>query len=486
MSTQSTVLIVDDERRNRALLEAILKPLGYNIVLAEDGQEALEKTLELRPDLILLDVMMPDITGYEVCETIREDPDLAEIPVLLVTALDDRESRLRGIEAGADDFLSKPVDTVEIQARVKTVTRLNRYRRLVAEREKFSKISDFASDALLLLDRDSRIHHANARARQLLGLQDDGTNRSFIDVATNGFQLQPVAAWERWWRDGPPEDQLLRYLLARKPDGAVVWWQVQVFRLPATGGADWLVRLQDVTGLIGQQREQWSFQRMLSHKMRTPLNGLIGMLDSLTDEDVVRGDEGVAATLRDASESARRLESQVKDVLLYLDAPKLSKVGRPLPVAVLGARLKEIAQRLGLLEPKVIISAASERASIALGATAMDVIFAELFENSLKFHPRMSPRITVAVDTAGEGMLNVLITDDGDPLSAEVLERAMVPYYQGEALVTGEVAGMGLGLAMISQMLWEVGGAVALKNGSQGGVQVSLRLPEQKASGAAA
>lgn len=479
MSAQSTLLIVDDEERNRALLQAILEPMGYKIVLAEDGQEALEKTLELRPDLILLDVMMPDITGYEVCETIRQDPDLAEIPVLLVTALNDRESRLKGIDAGADDFLSKPVDVVEIQARVKTVTRLNRYRRLVAEREKFSKIADFATDALLLLDGDNRVHYANAKAAQLLGVDSmTAEGRVFFDLADSRFQLQPADVWKRWREGGPPEDKFLRYLVGQPAGGGqAVWLQAQAFKLPETGGADWLVRLQDVTGLMQQRREQWSFHRMLSHKMRTPLNGLIGTLESMADSDEARRSSLMADSLKDAMTSARRLEEQVKDVLLYLDAPKMTRMGRCLAVDDVVRQATDVARRLGLVDPE--INAARELAGRSLGfsASAMDVVLTELFENALKFHPRMSPRVAVAIRPEREGFAAMTVTDDGGHLSPEALEQAGQPYFQGEAKVTGEVAGMGLGLAMVSAMAWEVGGGLEIANVPDGGVRVALRLP---------
>jgi PAS domain S-box-containing protein len=94
----------------------------------------LNRAADLSPDLILLDVMMPGMDGFEVCRRLRASDQLAEVPIILVTALDDRDSRIQGMEAGADDFVTKPIDRVELRARVRTVTRLNRYRRLLAER----------------------------------------------------------------------------------------------------------------------------------------------------------------------------------------------------------------------------------------------------------------------------------------------------------------------------------------------------------------
>lgn len=134
MKHKSTILIVDDEPIGRETLKAMLRTQGYNIETATNGIEAFEQALQLKPDLILLDVMMPGMDGYAVCRRLRADPLLAEVPIIMVTALDDRDSRLCGIEAGADDFISKPFERVELRARVQTITRLNRYRRLLSER----------------------------------------------------------------------------------------------------------------------------------------------------------------------------------------------------------------------------------------------------------------------------------------------------------------------------------------------------------------
>lgn len=130
----STILIVDDEPAGLHTLESILDGQGYQIVMAQSGPEALEKTRQLLPDVILLDVMMPGMDGFEVCRTIRNDPLLAEIPILMLTALDDRKSLLIGLESGADDYITKPYDRYELRARLLGITRLNRYRKLLNER----------------------------------------------------------------------------------------------------------------------------------------------------------------------------------------------------------------------------------------------------------------------------------------------------------------------------------------------------------------
>lgn len=137
----STILIVDDEHSARETVLAILEGRGYRLETAASGLEAIQKAGELPPDLILLDVMMPGMDGFEVCLQLRENIRLREIPILLLTALDDRQSRLEGLGAGADDFISKPLDPQELRARVATITRLNRYRTLVEQRENLDEMA---------------------------------------------------------------------------------------------------------------------------------------------------------------------------------------------------------------------------------------------------------------------------------------------------------------------------------------------------------
>lgn len=174
-SNQSRILIADDEPPNRELLRALLAPHGYELLFAVNGAEAVEKASISRPDLILLDVMMPELNGWEACVKIRSYPELAEIPIVMITALDDRASRLRGLEAGADDFLTKPFDREELTVRVRGITRLNRYRQLVQEREKFEQIIHLAPDPILIVDWQAKVRLANRAAQLLLMGQESKT-----------------------------------------------------------------------------------------------------------------------------------------------------------------------------------------------------------------------------------------------------------------------------------------------------------------------
>ncbi|MGE5219741.1 MAG: response regulator [Chloroflexota bacterium] len=124
MNSPAKILIVDDTARNVKLLADLLAVKGYNVVTASSGHDALKQISAERPDLVLLDVVMPEMSGYEVCRKIREDAATAMLPVVMVTALDPAEERVKGIEAGADDFLTKPIHQAELLARVKSLLRI--------------------------------------------------------------------------------------------------------------------------------------------------------------------------------------------------------------------------------------------------------------------------------------------------------------------------------------------------------------------------
>ena len=120
------VLVVDDIAANVRLLEAKLLVEYYEVLTANDGATALEIVADAMPDIVLLDVMMPGMDGFEVCQKIKENPATAHIPVVMVTALSEVSDRVKGLEAGADDFLTKPVNDLALFARIRSLVRLKR------------------------------------------------------------------------------------------------------------------------------------------------------------------------------------------------------------------------------------------------------------------------------------------------------------------------------------------------------------------------
>lgn len=145
-ASDSHILVVEDDEKSRRLLRDFLQAYGYQMSEAVDGEEALRLINDTPPDLVLLDVMMPKLDGFEVCSRLKEDARTQMIPMLLVTALSDRADRLRGIAAGATDFITKPVDTLEVLFRVRNALRT---KHLFDERNTLLRMREELSDMIV-------------------------------------------------------------------------------------------------------------------------------------------------------------------------------------------------------------------------------------------------------------------------------------------------------------------------------------------------
>src|SRR3989304_540125 len=149
---------------NVELMEGILSK-EYDVITALSGTDALIKVEKTYPDLILLDIMMPNMNGYAVCKNLKSSPNTMSIPIVMVTALKEKEDRIKAIEAGADDFLSKPVDMYELNARVKSLIRVKQYYdSLMEERERlliFSSALNSMDDCVIITNMSGDIKYAN-------------------------------------------------------------------------------------------------------------------------------------------------------------------------------------------------------------------------------------------------------------------------------------------------------------------------------------
>lgn len=158
----STILVVDDEERNVKLLQTLLQAEGYATISALNGREALAAAVSSRPDLILLDIMMPDMDGFETVAQLKADPRTRQVPVIMVTALDDRDTKQRALLAGAEEFLSKPIVRADLTVRVRNLLRLKQYSDLLAQhnqlletqvKERTAQLEEAYRDTVLTLVR---------------------------------------------------------------------------------------------------------------------------------------------------------------------------------------------------------------------------------------------------------------------------------------------------------------------------------------------
>jgi two-component system, cell cycle response regulator len=478
----TTILIVDDTPVGREILESLLISPDYQFAFASDGYEALAQAANLIPDLILLDVMMPGMDGFEVCRRLRADPTLAEVPIVMVTALDDRDSKLQGIQAGADDFVSKPFDRAELRARVHTITRLNRYRRLLAERARFDWVVEHAEDGYLLINDQDEIIYTNPKAALYLGLTGDtveAPSQHFLAQAQRQYLCEPAEAWTDWPAQSGQNSAKVRYLVRPESSTAHPFWlQVALLDRPAGLESQRLIHLRDVTMQMSLQRDIYTFHSALSHKLRTPLTHLATSLEFLVAEGPELPSDQILHLSRIALKGARRLRGEIEDILQYINLSKLSRAEVGSTISEFQQLVTEISGELEIPYLSVDYQEGLQEVKFSLSQQAIEWIVREILENAKKFHPQQAPRIDISLTHAAGNTLHLKISDDGLTLAPDQLARVWVPYYQGEKYFTGETAGMGLGLPIIASLLREVGGTCQLYNRTEGsGVVLELNIP---------
>jgi len=479
MHEKSHLLIVDDQKLECEVLERLLVHQGYQLTFANCGKEALEVAEKSKPDLILLDVVMPDMNGFEVCTHLRTHLKLAEVPIIMITAFNDQKARLHGIEVGADDFIAKPFDENELCTRIRSITRLNRYRRLLAERYRFEWVVEQSNDGYLLLAGGDTIQYANSSARFYLGiLKENSLPASFSKlIEEQKYKCEPTAAWVNW--PASNVGGLPRYLVRPEtPLNPAMWLQADILEGSSEKLSNQLVHLHDVSEHLHLQQQMWSFQSLVSHKLRLPLNGLVSL--QMLDEKIMDlSGPRAKILLQIARESAKRLQDQILDILRYVDSSQLhQQSNHTFSLSRLSTLLSQIQKEVAIERIHLQLSDELQTTSLSLSEQSMELILRELLTNAKKFHPQQSPTIEVsAMPTDAQNCL-LTITDDGCWLEDKKINRAWIPYYQIERYFTGEVQGMGLGLAMITKLIWSRGGNGRLVNrDDKPGVKVELTLP---------
>jgi len=473
------ILIIDDEPVSAESLKALLQNEGYALSFAKDGPSGLALAETAPPDLILLDVMMPVMDGYEVCRRLRQSETLAEVPVVMVTALDDRESRIAGIEAGADDFISKPVNRNELRARVRTITRLNRYRRLLTRETQLHWLLEQSQDGYVLMGEDSRMVSANRKACLFLGLDafDPADRIDFLERARQHYNLEPPAAWHAWaaYQDHEP-----LYLVRPESDVAAAFWiGVDELHCRDCGPMGRLVQLRDVSAEMASAIDTAKLTRLIPHKLNTPLNHVTMSLSLL--EDVLKGtsvEPEVVELLTIARDGVNQLNESVAHIMSYMSVSLGHRQRGRLGLDAVEKVFHEVAHALEIVRADLRFNADDAIGNLAIDSSALSLILDEILGNAKKFHPVRRPLIEFRVDVPRPGKVRLRIADDGMSLSPAQLERAFRPFDQVEKYPTGETPGMGLGLPLVRSLVWQLGGEVRLLNREdRPGVVVEIELP---------
>ncbi|KPZ27185.1 putative bifunctional diguanylate cyclase/phosphodiesterase [Pseudomonas syringae group genomosp. 3] len=278
----ATILIVDDDVHVRDLLEVLLQNQGYETLTAESGEQALAMVDERAPDLILLDIMMPGMDGYEVASVLKAGKGTANIPIIMLSALDEQGARLSGLEAGAEEYLSKPVESAELWLRVRNLLRLKAFgdylkshsmiledqlQQRTIDLERFRTVMDASEDAIFLINRNTMsLIEFNRRACQLLGYTaEELAHKTPAELGETSMENLEVVYDQIIAGKGPSEPLETQI---RDKSGRDV--EVEIHRQAYRTGEDWVIVgiVRDIT-----QRKE-SDQRLLTMAHYDTLTGL--------------------------------------------------------------------------------------------------------------------------------------------------------------------------------------------------------------------
>jgi PAS domain S-box-containing protein len=492
------ILIVDDEQLNQATLESFLAGDGYDLHFASSGEEACAMARAVMPDLILLDVMMPDMNGFEVCRDLRADPVMSRIPIIFITALSDEASRIEGLREGADDFLSKPCRREELRARVRTVVSLNRFRAIAEEQARFQQLYDLAPSAIVLMDQQGDVVRANPNAEALLALPPGRPlpSASFLagftpenakrvrEVMAFALQKKPPKSEEVRWGTGDAE-RIMRVRSALIPGGdqqlvmvifddvteevrARVALEIMNTRLDAL--VEKRTReLEEANGLL------MSYASFVSHDLRSPLAVVKGYL-SMMHEGAVPMNAHALPMVANAYEGTVIMQEMIENILRLAQSEHSGEgVGSNCstqPASV----INRVWRQVRLLHPdtdhRFILG---ELPEVGVSGAVIERIFFNLFGNALKYSAQAKdPTVEVgAVQSAA--LPTLFISDNGVGFDAREADRLFVEFSRlGTAAKT---EGFGLGLSLVARLVRAYGGKIWAEGSVGVGATFFVQLP---------
>jgi len=474
------VLVVDDERQNRQLLEVILKPEGFLVQTAANGKEALAMMAAQPPDLILLDIMMPDMDGYQVARKIKENPVTRNIPIIMITALDDRAARLQGLSAGAEDFLTKPVDRAELCARVKNLLRLKAYGdyhdkySLVLEGEVTSRTAQAVDSELLYrstfdaspvgivhVGMEGQWLRVNQRLCDLLGysrseLQSSNTRELLhLEVVPGEAEAMENMA------EGTLERHVIEEKRYRRRDGGFLWARVNVSVHRDTGGRPqhFISVIEDITerrtleAQVRQTTKMESIGRLaagVAHDFNNFLTVILGFTALAKMEVSIQCEH--MRHLGEIEKAARRAAALTKQLLAFSRQQVLRAA--PLNVNVL---ITEMNVMLGMLIGKQVelgLALAPDLPEALVDRGQLEQVVMNLLVNARDAMPTGG---SVTIETKSVELENsffhheavvpgryvmLAITDTGTGMTRETMKRLFEPFY------TTKEAGKGTGLGL--------------------------------------
>ncbi|BAU64536.1 integral membrane sensor hybrid histidine kinase [Stanieria sp. NIES-3757] len=443
-----SILIVDDNPNNLEVLSETLIRAGFQVAVAIDGETAIEQIEYHRPELILLDIMMPGIDGFETCRRIKENSATADIPIIFMTALSDTQHKVQGFTLGAVDYITKPFQQEEVIARVRVQLQLRNLSRTMEEQNKILKneISQrqTAENSLIKLNQELEQRVEERTTKLLKTLQ----------------QLRQTQV-----RLVQQKEELEIRVQERTAELARTITEAEKARTEAEKA----------------NQSKSTFLANMSHELRTPMNAIIGYSEMLMEEAADLGQEDFLPDLHKIHGAAKHLLSLINDILdlSKIEAGRMELYPEQFNVCNL---IKDVVATIHPLVEKnanhLKIDLPDNLGTMYTDLTKIRQSLFNLLSNASKFTENGT--ITLKVEqyvNAGQDWMSFQVTDMGIGMTPEQLGRLFQAFTQADASTTRKYGGTGLGLAITKRFCQMMGGDIFVESQFGKGSTFTIRLP---------
>ncbi len=502
-NSEVTVLLVDDNPQNLKVLYETLKDKGYRLLIANEGEKALDLAHRHHPEVILLDIMMPEMDGYEVCERLKADPDTADCAVVFLSALDDLQAKVKGFSLGGADYISKPFQSQEVIARVKTHASVIRLERELQARNRElqsdqARILNSISEGIYGLDENGIIEFANPASALIMGCTaEELIGKSFFDLhfataAACKDSLPVMATCQQGVAENQRDIQMLRadgtgfsaeYRATPKLDDGELHGAVVVFR-DITVELENEQALDEARTLVQEQRDQLAHTSRLTtmgemaagfaHEVNQPLTAISNY--ARVSKRMMAKDAPDLALLRETMDKieaqSHRASEIIRRIRRFMKKPATGKEVLSVPGLLDDTRqFAEVDMRNN--EGGIEVQVEGDLPDVQGDPIQVQQVTLNLIRNALEATRTAgsSAPVEVSARRCGDHCVRVQVRDHGVGVPEEAEEKLFHPFY------TTKDDGMGIGLATCRSLIQAQGGEIGYERPEDGGACFYFTLP---------
>ncbi len=455
-----TVLVVDDILDNLRVLLNFLSDAGLEVLIAQSGESGIERARYAKPDLILLDVLIPDINGFEVCKVLKMYSETQYIPIVFMTALADTTSKIRGLELGAADYITKPIQHKEVLARVNTHLSLYRLQKQLSQQnvQLQVEIKTRQSAEKQLVEQNYKLQEEINTHRQIQHYLEK-TKR---DLMAKNIELQEEIEFRKEIQQSlqSNNDSLHQEIDSRR--------QVQR-SLQKTN----TLLSEKTTELERRNQELDIFTRTIGHDLKSPLGGIISLTKFLANQGFKNGlDYKSLKHIRLIQQSSQKMLDAVSTLLLLVSISRKASITLDtIDMVTLIEQVLETHQPL-IEEYQANITYPPNLPTVNSCITWIETVWNNYLTNGLKYGGK-PPKLTIGADKAQAGKIRFWIKDNGEGLSVEEQRKLFTPFIRLNKASNGH----GLGLSIVKKAIEGLDGEVGVESQKGAGSTFYFTLP---------